>query len=645
VNRCLAIQQVIKWSVKNLMLVLAISFLCLTQVLADERITWQFLDDAHSQFSATEVINTFDKLDQAEELKGLSRGFTASTSWLLAEVPQISESLFVNIGPGYLNSVLVYGVYGAEPKVLFDSFQDSQQLMPAFTFELPDGAQRPDKLLVRLATSSSHLLNGYWMNVEEFEHFQYNSAIKIGGYQAIVMTIALIFLVLGARTGKAMYVFYALYLSAVAVITLFQQGYGSWLSIDDWCVSSHLVGVAVGISYAMAGLFLRIFFELEKHQTPFSYWLNTLVIVWGLVTAVFAWSSWYIYIMPASFLLGYLQMGNAVTLAYQAMTKHGKVEGRIFFLAFGQACITLIITMLTLKQWIPYTQFGEEIYYLGVLVQAVLLLIGFTERFIFAEKKALLAAESSEFKAVTIAGEMTREVFEASEKLKASLNRESEIRQSHEHFISTINHEYRTPLAIIKGNLDMLKLQQPGLEHRFKKMDIAMERLRQLFERTLANYQHLYSSEVRFETVDAIQFIKDTIDNALITKPVQAFYPAHPIDINTDGDLLRTAVINVLNNADKYFFTGDYQSHISLGLSESEDSITIRISNPYDPSITIPISTLFQPYVRGGHQSNVAGLGFGLYLVKTNIEKIGGTIRIVPSQSYQFTVLIELPKG
>jgi len=49
--------------------------------------------------------------------------------------------------------------------------------------------------------------------------------------------------------------------------------------------------------------------------------------------------------------------------------------------------------------------------------------------------------------------------------------------------------------------------------------------------------------------------------------------------------------------------------------------------------------------VRGGHQSNTGGLGFGLYLVKTNIEKIGGTIRIVPSQSYQFTVLIELPKG
>jgi signal transduction histidine kinase len=627
------------------MLVVAMCFFCLTQVLADERITWQFLDDANSQFSATEVINTFDKLGQAEEIKGLSRGFTISTSWLLAEVPQISEPLFVNIGPGYLNSVLVYGVYGAEPKVLFDSFQDSQQLMPAFTFELPIGTQRPDKLLVRLATSSSHLLNGYWMNVEEFEHFQHESAIKIGAYQAIVITIALIFLVLGARTGKAMYVFYALYLSAVAVITLFQQGYGSWLSIDGWRVSSHLVGVAAGISYVMAGLFLRIFFELEKHQAPFSYWLNTLLIVWGLVTAVFAWSNWYIYVMPISFLFGYLQMGSAVVLAYQAMTKHGKVEGRIFFLAFGQACITLIITMLTLKQWIPYTQFGVEIYYVGVLMQAVLLLIGFTERFIFAEKKALLAAESSEFKAVAIAGEMTHEVFEASEKLKASLKRESEIRQSHEHFINTINHEYRTPLAIIKGNLDMLKFKQPDLEHRFKKIDIAMERLRQLFDRTLANYQHLYSSEVHFETVEAIQFIKDTVNSSLVSKPVKAFYPAHPIEINTDSDLLRTAMINVLINADKYFFTEDSQSHISLGLSDNEDLISIRISNPYDPSIAIPFSTLFQPYVRGGHQSNTGGLGFGLYLVKTNIEKIGGTIRIVPSQSYQFTVLIELPKG
>jgi K+-sensing histidine kinase KdpD len=131
----------------------------------------------------------------------------------------------------------------------------------------------------------------------------------------------------------------------------------------------------------------------------------------------------------------------------------------------------------------------------------------------------------------------------------------------------------------------------------------------------------------------------------LVSKPVKAFYPAHPIEINTDSDLLRTAMINVLINADKYFFTEDSQSHISLGLSDNEDLISIRISNPYDPSIAIPFSTLFQPYVRGGHQSDVSGLGFGLYLVKTNIEEIGGTIRIVPSQSYQFTVLIELPKG
>ena len=614
-------------------------------VQAEESPRWYFLDDPASQLEPESAWAVLKPIMESEpDITDLSRGFTKATSWLATRPPRIDGPLYLHIKPGYLNQLEVFAIHNGELHAIFSS-NGRDNLSPNFTIEIPSQNEPVDAVLVRLNTTSAHILVAQWLNEDDLDDYRQISGMQIGAYVAAIGVLALVFIALGLRLKEWMHVVYSLYLIAVAIITVYQHGYVAWLPLREWGVSSHIVGVAVGLSFSLMAWFFKLFFAIDKQQHLKSSLLVNIVIGVGVVTAAVAWTSSYVNIAPMTYLFGYLLTGNAVYLAFISSQKEGEVEGRIFLLAFAQSCVAVVVTTATLNQWIPMSDIGFYAYSVSVILQALLLLVGFVERLIFAENKALDAADAAEFKAVTIAGEMTKEVFEASEKLQASLKRERELRQSHEHFINTVNHEYRTPLAIIKGNVEMIKLRFPEAESLSEKVDRAMQRLQQLFDQTLRGYREMNTDQLSMEKVDVADFVKDVVASSLISTRVDAIYPHVPVIIQTDTNLLRTSILNLLDNADKYCYPRDGSAVIDLSISEDEHLVNIRIANDYDPDSEKPSSSLFQPYVRGTKQTGVSGLGFGLYLVKSNIEKVGGKIRLLPSQSNKFAVLIVLPRS
>ena len=84
------------------------------------------------------------------------------------------------------------------------------------------------------------------------------------------------------------------------------------------------------------------------------------------------------------------------------------------------------------------------------LINMALMTLALTERLHVAEEKALAVAQEAKSRAVELAEEMTVELRDEREKLKEALERQ--IR-----FVDMVSHEYRTPLAIVKTNLDLLR--------------------------------------------------------------------------------------------------------------------------------------------------------------------------------------------
>lgn len=115
--------------------------------------------------------------------------------------------------------------------------------------------------------------------------------------------------------------------------------------------------------------------------------------------------------------------------------------------------------------------------------------------------------------------------------------------------------------------------------------------------------------------------------------------PAGEVTVNTDADLLKKALLIVLNNAGLYN-TASQPIRVSL---ESADRHTITVAN----SGTIPEAEqalVFNKFFRGSNKPPLSsGAGLGLYLAKQYLSRIGGKIWFSSSVKDGTRFFISLP--
>jgi len=101
----------------------------------------------------------------------------------------------------------------------------------------------------------------------------------------------------------------------------------------------------------------------------------------------------------------------------------------------------------------------------------------------------------------------------------------------------------------------------------------------------------------------------------------------HPISVKGNRILLKTVFRNLLKNATKY---GDKRGLIAIGIKDCGSSYRLNVYNSGKPIPEVHRDKLFAKFVRFGNKGNengiVDGMGLGLYLIKTAIQKHGGDI-------------------
>ncbi|NTU69099.1 MAG: PAS domain-containing protein [Chlorobiaceae bacterium] len=200
-------------------------------------------------------------------------------------------------------------------------------------------------------------------------------------------------------------------------------------------------------------------------------------------------------------------------------------------------------------------------------------------------------------------------------------------------FLSMISHEYRTPLAIIRGNLDLIDLKHKSgnyaNDREMAKIKRAIDRLVEVMEVSIQESRLLESPKpapaeaFRIETAIASQ-----------VAAVLSMWPER--HLRSTGDLadtmifgeaaqLRMAIFNLLDNARKYSPSGT-PIDIERRLEDGNAIITIR--NQGKGFTEIEGGELFEKYRRGSNAANTAGAGIGLWLVKNIIEQHHGEVAL-----------------
>jgi two-component system sensor histidine kinase/response regulator len=233
-----------------------------------------------------------------------------------------------------------------------------------------------------------------------------------------------------------------------------------------------------------------------------------------------------------------------------------------------------------------------------------------------------------------------------------------EIDQIKSNIISTVSHEFRTPLMSLKGYLAMLSgllEKDNGLERNEGKwlrgMKDNLGRLEMLILNLLlmteANAGDLL---ITGESVNVAAVVKESLSRVgPLTKSKDIRVSVLGDDdcpVRGDTEKLGVAVTNLIENAVKFNLDS---GRIDIAISQTTDPDGFRISI-LDTGIGIPedkINSIFNSFTQADmtHTRRFAGVGLGLSVAKAIIEAHGGSIDVTSKPGQGSTFFVWLPRG
>ena len=96
-----------------------------------------------------------------------------------------------------------------------------------------------------------------------------------------------------------------------------------------------------------------------------------------------------------------------------------------------------------------------------------------------------------------------------------------------------------------------------------------------------------------------------------------------------DDALIRQVLRNLLSNAAKYSPAG---STVSVAAMAVGDELEVRVADEGPGIAAEQRDRVFELFYRGSTAARIAGSGVGLYVARTLMEAMGGSVGIAPSE-------------
>ncbi len=225
------------------------------------------------------------------------------------------------------------------------------------------------------------------------------------------------------------------------------------------------------------------------------------------------------------------------------------------------------------------------------------------------------------------------EQIRARDEISATLLREQELSRQKTQFISTVSHEFRTPLTNISLNIQLLKKyvnegKSDRVLNSLDRMVNAEKRLTALLnEVSLVSKDQ--SGRLRFspEIWDISILVDSLLDQlSYLLQPMVRVnrISFEPEQAMLDKTLLLHIMANLLGNAIKY---SPPNKEIILTIEVNPgNELVVRVK---DQGIGIPESELpflYDPYFRASNSKHISGTGLGLSIAKRCVELHGGNL-------------------
>ena len=209
-------------------------------------------------------------------------------------------------------------------------------------------------------------------------------------------------------------------------------------------------------------------------------------------------------------------------------------------------------------------------------------------------------------------------------------------------------HQTRTPLTILQTHLEGVADGVLSMDE--QEIAICREQITSI-EASISNISTLLDATRQaaaptIEPVDLAALLRQIVQGLKVQFEQKGVSLSLQAEMqgkwNTDRYKLSQCVYNLLNNAYKYTGTG---GSVVLACRQSGQAVTIGVRDTGPGIAPEDLAHLFDAYYRGQGAQAVQGDGLGLYVVRENMQQLGGSVKAysTPGQGSEF--VLTLPQG
>lgn len=216
-------------------------------------------------------------------------------------------------------------------------------------------------------------------------------------------------------------------------------------------------------------------------------------------------------------------------------------------------------------------------------------------------------------------------------------------------FIANFSHEIKTPLTIIKSNIETISMHELTDEERNFFISSTQNNIIRIENiiKDIITLSFLESEpKLNIEKINISELIKEiisTFQTKIDEMNIKLSLKGNTKIINTDKDLVEKIFINLIDNAIKY---NNKNGFININMEEKENKIEIIIENSGKLMPKEYLERIFERFftIDKSRSRSLGGTGLGLSIVKHAVEKLGGSIKAYTTSNSN-VFLITLPNN
>ncbi len=226
------------------------------------------------------------------------------------------------------------------------------------------------------------------------------------------------------------------------------------------------------------------------------------------------------------------------------------------------------------------------------------------------------------------------------------------VRRARDTVLANISHEFRTPLAAQLASIELLSDGLDTMEpaHRrelVQSLERGTLRLTQLIDNLLESVR-IESGQlaIRRQSVDLPTVVEDarTLIGSLLVQRSQVLEVSIPDDlpsVDADAQRLTQVYVNLIANASKF---APESSTIRVGASAEGDRVTTWVEDEGPGMPEGADGSIFEQFRRGpAVEPEPGGLGLGLWIVKSIVDRHGGEIKAERTAESRTRFSVTLP--